>query len=224
MDGKKITREGGLRSSSSTTSSSSSSLPALGGLDELQRQVVAEPVLFLEMNTDNVTVTDQHTLCVSVSLSVPQSNSPECPPCWVCCSSASSQRGRRPPRSVSWPFHTLCCRRRTRRCDRLRFCKHGTKTWVILDVLTNRDSVRPRESSRGLTGSGRWSSPRPLLPPAATGPPVGPASGRSAWRRGLLCAPPTPGTGTVEPSGNPPEAEETGNDRERQRNVSQMKH
>lgn len=52
-------------------------------------------------------------------------HSPECPPCWVCCSSGSSQHGRHRPRSVSWPSHTQCCWHRTPRCVHLHSCwKH----------------------------------------------------------------------------------------------------
>lgn len=52
----------------------------------------------------------------------PLTHSPECPPCWACCSSESSRRGRRPPHSASWPSRTQCCWSRTHRCGRLRFC------------------------------------------------------------------------------------------------------
>lgn len=62
---------------------------------------------------------------------------------------------------------------------------------------------------RELTDSAQWSSPRPPPPHAATGPPVGSASGRSAWRRARLCVPPSPDTGTDGPSGSLPEAEAT---------------
>lgn len=48
-------------------------------------------------------------------------NSRECPPCWACCSSASSQRGRHPPHSASWPFHTRCYWHRRLHSARLRF-------------------------------------------------------------------------------------------------------
>lgn len=50
-------------------------------------------------------------------------DSPEYPPCWVCCSSMSSQHGRRRPRSASWPSHTQCCWHRTLHCAHLRFCE-----------------------------------------------------------------------------------------------------
>lgn len=65
---------------------------------------------------------------------------------------------------------------------------------------------------RVLTGSAQWFFPLPPLPRAATGRPAESAWGRSVWKRGPLYARPSPGTGTVEPSGNPPGAERPNED------------
>lgn len=50
---------------------------------------------------------------------------PEFLPCWVYCSSKSSRRGKRPPRSAFSPSQPQCRWHRTSRSGHRRFCRQG---------------------------------------------------------------------------------------------------